>query len=374
MAQLRDDWVYTTRIHSTDAAFSKRNCREVASVHLWTRPDKTQSTKAAVLFSRLTVSQSMKNRSRSKNLSGVNYADPAFSPDPLSNPNFFSSKQSPAWITACPGHQILKKQRPPAEDYIPPPPPNSPALPGPTTTDISTASPTINSPSFTTSLYSSPRPHPAAPPPSSNPPSSPEPHVHAKVDMPQDATLLRRHSHHSLLPSQPEHKKRHGFLSKLLGLSSSESSESTTSSSASPPPPPSKNRRRSSMQFVPQSPPLPQNRSPLAQPVHQRRIANPSLETSMMENPPRQTKTRAAAEAPRVTPTVAAPPPADDQWMHQDLDRIDELDESSPFGGVRMHNGGPYEAIPRFMHTELNSKPHVKPPRTQVSFRFNLPL
>lgn len=79
---------------------------------------------------------------------------------------------------------------------------------------------------------------------------------------------------------------------------------------------------------------------------------------------------RTAAEAVRVMPVVAAPPPVDDQWMHQDLDRIDELDESNPFGRA-IHNGGPYEAVPRFVHRDLNPKPLVNPPQTQVSF-FNL--
>lgn len=376
--------MYTTRIHSTDAAFSKRSYHEVASVHLWSRPNKPQSATAAALFSRLVVTQPMKNKSRSrKNLLGINYADPAFSPDPLSNLNFFSYKHSPALIMATPpprpGNSTLKNEGPPARVHIPPPPPNSPALPEPMTTDISTVSSTNNSSSFTTSLYLSPRPHPAVPrPPSSSTPSLLEPHVHAKADMPQEATLLRRHSHQSLLPSKPEHHKRPGFFSKLLGLSSSEPSGSANSSSSYPPPPPppplAKNRRVSSMPFVPQSPPLPQNRNPLVQSVNQRRTANLPVEALVMENPTRQTKIRAAAEATRITPTVAAPPPTDDQWMHQDLDRIDELDESSPFGGIMMHNGGPYEAIPRFVQAEFNSKPHVKLFQPQVSFLFQSAL
>lgn len=82
--------------------------------------------------------------------------------------------------------------------------------------------------------------------------------------------------------------------------------------------------------------------------------------------PPRA-KTVGTGEAGKVVPAVAAAAGrvADDRRLRQDLDKIDELDESNPFGAA-IHHGGPYEAISRFVQKDSTPKQHERVARAQV--------
>lgn len=401
MRQQKGSWIYTTRIHTNDPAFSKSSASNVTSVCLWTgiggdgsKRSAKLGVKATALFSHFIVPQPtqgprcMKFNLLSENPSAPNYADPAFSPDPLSNP-LFSSNQTPPWSSPPgPGHPTLKKQRPlDAHDFNPPQPPNTPVPEPDTAPDNSKAESsnpsTINSPnipSFTdSSSLSLTKPASAVPSassssPSRDPPSSARPHVHPKVDMPHDAHHLPpQHSQHPP-SSKPESKKRQGFLSKLLGSSSSDSSDSSASSTSSPPPP-SGSRKDSTMLRVqqPQSPPY--NIGPRPIPVHHHRATQsaPEVNRSDRQALPSRAKTVGTAEAGRIVPVVAAASAAgraaDDRRLRQDLDRIDELDETNPFGAA-VHHGGPYEAISRFVQKDATPKLYVGPAQGRVCFLF----
>jgi hypothetical protein len=51
---------------------------------------------------------------------------------------------------------------------------------------------------------------------------------------------------------------------------------------------------------------------------------------------------------PAVAVAAAAERAAQERLIRQELDRIDELDETNPFGPA-IHHGGPYEAISRIV-------------------------
>jgi len=53
-------------------------------------------------------------------------------------------------------------------------------------------------------------------------------------------------------------------------------------------------------------------------------------------------------------PERAAERAAEDRRLRQDLDRIDELDETNPFGQA-VHHGGPYEAVSRIVQKDVTS-------------------
>jgi len=75
-----------------------------------------------------------------------------------------------------------------------------------------------------------------------------------------------------------------------------------------------------------------------------------------MSNPPIVPAAIAAAAAERA---------AEDRRLRQDLDRIDELDETNPFGQA-IHHGGPYEAVSRIVQKDTTSGFDKRPLRNEV--------
>jgi hypothetical protein len=73
------------------------------------------------------------------------------------------------------------------------------------------------------------------------------------------------------------------------------------------------------------------------------------------------------AIVPAVAVAAAAGRAADEWRLRQDLDKIDELDESNPFGSA-LHHGGPYEAISKFVEKNPASKENGRLPQNQVRF------
>jgi len=69
-------------------------------------------------------------------------------------------------------------------------------------------------------------------------------------------------------------------------------------------------------------------------------------------------RTHAEMSKPPIVPAVvaaaAAERAAEDRRLRQDLDRIDELDETNPFGQA-VHHGGPYEAVSRIVQKDPGS-------------------
>jgi len=64
-------------------------------------------------------------------------------------------------------------------------------------------------------------------------------------------------------------------------------------------------------------------------------------------------RTHAEMSNPPIAP-AASERAAEDRRLRQDLDRIDELDETNPFGQA-VHHGGPYEAVSRIVQKDVAS-------------------
>ncbi|KAF5352782.1 hypothetical protein D9756_006041 [Leucocoprinus leucothites] len=345
--------------------------------------------------------------------------DPAFSTDPLTNP-LFASHIPPAWDSPpAPGHPSLQKQRRAVDggEIYPPQPPNTPAVPDPEVAVVdnrsqshspeSTASSnpaTISSrdsPPFTGSPLSSPPSLPSSAvllpslsssSGSTNDPSLPEPHVHPKGEsnsMPhhvhQQASSTQRPQ--QVPQSKPETKKRQGFFSRLLGPpSGTESSDSSASSSSKPSTSKLKHPDTMLRTQRPQHPhphhdmrsrPAPAP-NPTSVPHHHPSHSAPEVYRSERPSIPQRVKTvgtSADTGRPPVVPAVAAAAAAgraaDERGLRPDLDRIDELDETNPFG-LAVHHRGPYEAISRIVQKGAGTERDRRPLQIQATGGRNL--
>ncbi|KXN86777.1 hypothetical protein AN958_09658 [Leucoagaricus sp. SymC.cos] len=203
--------------------------------------------------------------------------------------------------------------------------------------------------------------------------------------------------------TKPESKKRQGFFARLLGPSSStESSSSGSSSNSSPPSAPhptdpgskSKSDRDTMLRMQrPQHPPqydtmgqrpapvpIPGS-TPMSQPQPQPSRSAPEVHRAVRPTLRQRAKTvgapvpsTVAGDPERViVPAVAAAAgrAADDRRLRQDLDRIDELDETNPFGRA-VHHGGPYEAISKFVQKDATQKQNERAPHDQAPGGHNL--
>lgn len=403
--QQKGSWVYTTRVnlHLNSKRSSDTN---VTSVAIYCRGGDGQTVVdegTTALLSQFIVPQPTTQDPRSmpltlhpKNhppiINPTLFDDPAFSPDPLSNP-LFPSNHPPSWsLPLGPGHPTLEKRQLinlDEEDFHPPQPPNTPAVPDQDPLDNRTSATRVKPPfssisslttlhnqdyrSHTDTLSSSHSTLPIATTSSALPPSSPasdplssKPHVHPKVAMPHDVhPQLHPQVSQQASSSKAESKKRPSFFSRLLGPSS----ESSASSTGLPSQPPSKTERD---MFRMHHPP-PQELGLRPNPTPQRHPARSAPEVHRTDRP---------IMPPRAT-TVGAPPPdagkivsavaaaaandraAEERRLRQDLDRIDELDETNPFGAA-VHHGGPYEVISRFVQKDPSIKDFHPIPRIQV--------
>lgn len=259
-------------------------------------------------------------------------SDPAFSTDPYAHPFYAVTSHEP-WLSSPPaGHPTLKsksRRRPPADDVASDsepfhliPPPNSPVNvpegpqhpivfvvpndvlgtgPGPEPHSQHLPSPTTAAePASGQShqeSYQSPTP---PPPPTAHPPASPKRRITLM-------TLLKRRSSH-----QPQ-----------------------SSASANP-----KLRKASTL-----SKPVPNN-SDVTRPPISLPETNPNVESQLLPPRPSTLGTSTPATVPMPSNGQPAPKrrPTDIPPNRQEnLDRIDELDETNPWG-VALHHGGPYEA------------------------------
>jgi len=90
-----------------------------------------------------------------------------------------------------------------------------------------------------------------------------------------------------------------------------------------------------------------------------------------MPQHPRIARTHAEMSNPLIVPAVVAPAAAaaecatEDRRLRQDLDRIDELDETNPFGQA-VHHGGPYEAVSRIVQEDAILGFDERHPRNEV--------
>jgi len=208
-------------------------------------------------------------------------SDPAFSSDPLSHPY-----HDLAWSTPPPvGHPVIKKRNPrtadPDAEFRLIQPPNSPV------SDIATRDSPFHSP-------------PAAP--SSPCVTKPQPPAKRKFRMP---FLTRRKT------TQSQQTDRSPSIPKM-DPAPAHPPPQPTDDVTQPPRPAAALRRAISVAFTPQ---------PATSGTNTPRSTAPSSTTS--------------AVSKRLVGGVSA--------RNHDLDKIDELDETSPWG-ISLHHGGPYEA------------------------------
>jgi len=230
-------------------------------------------------------------------------SDPAFSADPLSHPY-----HDIAWLVSLPaGHPVIG-QRPiataPDSEFQLIQPPNSPA------SDVAT------SPRFPFSLPQAPEPLTTAP--TSNPPvTAPSPPMTKLQPPAKQERKFRMPFLYRRKTTQPQH---------TVGLSKTEDPQPNVSLPRNDvtrqAPRPAARLRRASAPILPQNPESP------AFPPH---VATTGTDT------PRST-------APSSTVTTVSNRLVEGlSGRNRDLDRIDELDETSPWG-ISLHHGGPYEA------------------------------
>jgi hypothetical protein len=236
-------------------------------------------------------------------------SDPAFSPDPLAHPY-----HDIAWSVSLPaGHPVIgnKKQRPtvalttPDAEFQLIQPPNSPV------SDIATSSPFPVPPPQALKLPSTPTPV-ATPSPSMSKPQPPA-KQERKFRMPfltRRKTTQPQPTVKSLVPNPED-------LQPDVSLPRNDVSQNA-------PRPAAQQGRRASE-------PIPQNH--LERPAFPPRVATSGTDT------PRST-------APSSTASAASKRLEGLSGRNRDLDRIDELDETSPWG-ISLHHGGPYEAAVR---------------------------
>ena len=231
-------------------------------------------------------------------------SDPAFSADPHANPYF-----QPAWAFSPPaGHPTLKhnshrQHLSIVTDLTPAPPPNSPAPPsaGPGPQHFLPRS----------------KASPAAAPLSLSPSDSPF----------EESPVVTKPARPLSPPLPPPVKKlRMHFLSR----------RKSSTKLAVPEPKPKRDKHTSLPAFNDVT------QRPDARPVPGSRfVSEPVKNVDSRPNVRRAATT--GANTPRSTITAAsAPSVAVSSSRAQDLDRIDELDESNPLG-VALHHGGPYE-------------------------------
>ncbi|KAK2461611.1 hypothetical protein APHAL10511_006074 [Amanita phalloides] len=223
--------------------------------------------------------------------------DPAFSPDPTSNPLCAASHDISSWVADPPkGHPVMRSREAYAGEVILIQPPNSP-------------------------VYVNPLPQPIIPmirlvqsiPVS--PPSTSVPDLSSTASSASDSSLPTSSASHS-------------------------SSSLTTTTSA---PPAASTKKRIDLPFFKRKTlPMPNtdSQTPLSSSQIQRRTnrtPNPTVNGSA-PSPSHQSATGQARE----------------------LDMIDELDETNPLG-VALHHGGPYEGIQRMMHPVPQAQQAYRP-------------
>lgn len=248
---------------------------------------------------------------RLQNVSSTLYDDPAFSPDPHTHPHFVTNRDS-IWTPPTEGHPRLKGDRrlhtllvdsDDASVFAPPQPPNTPMIPE----DVYSHSGPSTSESISGSLTS-----PALSTPPTSAPSSTNSHMQGQ---------------RSASSVQPSNTPAQGKKKRLLPF------------------------------FGRKAAPPVETNIPVADHPAEHRDSPPSYDVSTSLRPSRaRLESAPELHRPNDRPTLApradtAPAPAvvnrqaeRRRLRIQELDRIDELDETNPLG-LSMHHGGPYEAI-----------------------------
>ncbi|PFH54837.1 hypothetical protein AMATHDRAFT_83225 [Amanita thiersii Skay4041] len=267
------------------------------------------------------------------------YEDPAFSADPSSNPLSTSSLDISSWVTDPPkGHPILKSspvQKNPINDSSGEvtliQPPNSPAPP-----DAQHQAPTCMKVSLTPSPVSPSARSTSGSAPSLSSLSSSVSTTHTSLESsPHLVILNQRKTMPSATPLENS-KKRIGFsFFKRKSMPEPAPSHGIPRSATSP------TAATTSFRDVDKEAVAPQN----------------SINESNLKHPGKEMR--------RVKP--------------QELDMIDELDESNPLG-VALHHGGPYEAIQKvvgsnpYTQTKAHKPPNVGQTSATSQFRLDVSL
>ena len=372
MPQQKISWTYTTRYHleGEKGLFfpisSRSSVTATATNYPWTI-DNHDATQPTTLLCRRTsripryidVSSRTKHDKAPDTLANRKcYDDLAFSPDPLVNPLFISNL-TPTWrSTPGPGHPTLQKQQQvvDGEEIYPEQPPNTP--------EPKTAAADNRSQSH----------RPATTDNNDTPPSADSTLLVPAVQLPHVQRMPHRaprpaspHQRLQKAPSsKPEPKKRQGFFSRLLGsLSGTESSQSGVSSLQIP-----SKLQFSDFMLHTQHPQTITALQPVPIPCHHPQSLH-RPERPLMPQHPRIARTHAEMSNPLIVPAVVAPAAAaaecatEDRRLRQDLDRIDELDETNPFGQA-VHHGGPYEAVSRIVQEDAILGFDERHPRNEV--------
>ncbi|CAA7268003.1 unnamed protein product [Cyclocybe aegerita] len=246
--------------------------------------------------------------------------DPAFSADPHSHPDFVTSHE-PEWTTSPPvGHPPLKKTRRRRilvtdenltdTEFPLIQPPNTPAPPSSAPTDP----PSLPVPPDV--LRQVPALNNHHPPAASTAPSS----------LPKRAPTSILSIDPDPAPQPPKHEKKGGLMTFLTR-------RKTTPSPAAPPAAtPRSKKLQAHRSLVPDLP------NDVTRPPAPRQISEP-IKPPTQGRPPMAVSTAASAAGSSASKRHAGGANS----RLQDLDKIDELDETNPWG-ISLHHKGPYEA------------------------------
>ncbi|KAF5312356.1 hypothetical protein D9619_002904 [Psilocybe cf. subviscida] len=276
-------------------------------------------------------------------------SDPAFSPDPHSNP-YFASNREPAWAISPPaGHPVFKNKqhRPPTVEVTTygtglsePPnnldfqliqPPNSPV------SFLDGGSGTEDPPSFP---FTIPKPlHSSLNPAKST--SSPSTKVIAPLSVTTHVEAPSAPAIPQLPPPKAIKKRRMPFLSRRKTTQPTETYAAENTKASMPPPSA-----------------LTDDVTREGRPAKALRMGSEPIMPQYGERSARQARsiTTSTSTPSSIAPTTSSMGSKLLSGRTSELDKIDELDETSPWG-VALHHGGPYEAALRVIKPEKGRTP-----------------